>query len=249
MKKILTIFLSIVFTCISGLTTAQNIYPKYEYKVNVGYNIGGSAPIPLPVEIREIKSFKPVLFAPHVGIEATSWLSNKWGIAAQLGLDYKGFTVEARVKSLRTEMEMQYEKYVGHFTGNNKTEIKNIYVTLPVMATHRLSDEWLIQFGVYIAYLHKPSFKGTASEGYIREDDPTGAKTEVDFANFNFSKEQNEIDYGFAVAGEWNFYKRFALKGQLSWGTRPLFASDFTGITYKMYNIYGTIGFSYNLSR
>jgi hypothetical protein len=243
-SKILAVILLVLF---SSVHTKAQEYLSWEFKINGGYNLGGTSPLSFPVEIRKIEKFSPSWIAPHFALEATRWLNEKWGIAAQIALDHKGFTVSDRVKNLHTEIEMKDEPFTGNFTGKNTTEIRNSYLSFPVLATYRISDKWTTQSGVYIAYIYNPHFSGNVSDGYIREGSPIGVKTVVDYASFDFSKEQNVFDYGILLAGERILYSHFALRGQLSWGLNSLFPSDFTGITFKMYNIYGSIGLSYRL--
>jgi hypothetical protein len=227
---------------------AQNKYPRgWEFKINGGYNLGGTSPLPLPEEIRKIEGYSLLLFAPHVALEAIRPLNEKWGVSLQLTLDHKGFTVRDRVKSLHTEIKINDETYAGNFTGSNLTKIHNVYITLPVSATYRISDLWLVQAGWYVAYLNNADFKGAASDGYIRRGDPTGEKTMVDNALFDFSDKQNKFDYGIQVAAERSFYARFAVRGQIAWGLNSLFPAQFTGMSFPMYNIYGTIGVSYQI--
>lgn len=249
MKKLKYIWCIFFLMAPFVLTQAQTPSYQWEYKINGAYNIGGSSPLPLPVEVRKIEAFKPGVISPHLALEAIRWFDNQWGISAQLTVDYKGFTVENQVKNLHTEIEMGDEMYVGHFTGRNTTKIKNSYITLPILANYRISEKWTTQLGVYFAYLYHPDFKGNASDGYIRQGDPTGEKTIVDNATFDFSDSQNKFDYGLLAAGEWEFYPDLSIRGQLSWGLRPLFPSDFTGVPFKMYNIYGSIGLSYTFKR
>lgn len=245
MKQLYTILF--LTTLVLFQVKGQEHYPCWEFKINGGYNIGGTSPLPLPEEIRKIESYSPSAFAPHVALEGTRWFNQKWGMTAQITLDYKGFTVKDRVKSLHTEIEMGDEKYIGNFTGKNKTKIKNSYFTLPVMASYRISEKWTAQLGMYVAYLYNPSFKGTASDGYIRRGSPIGEKTIVDNATFDFSDDQNKFDFGIQAAGEWEFYRDFALRGQVTWGLKPIFPSDFTAVSFNMYNIYGMLGISYRL--
>jgi hypothetical protein len=230
------------------INPAKAQFPCWEFKINGGYNIGGTSPLPLPVEIREIKQYSPPGFAPHVALEGIRWMNKTWGISVQLTLDHKGFTVRDRVKNLHTEIEMDSETYAGTFTGMNTTKIHNAYITVPVSATWRVTDKWLAQAGFYLACMNNPDFKGTASDGYIRRGDPTGEKTVVDKALFDFSDRQNRFDCGIQVAGERTFYANFALRGQIAWGVTPLFPSGFTGMSFDMYNIYGTLGISYRLN-
>ncbi|MDR2056917.1 MAG: PorT family protein [Dysgonamonadaceae bacterium] len=243
--KILAAILLVLFS--SMHTKAQGEHSAWKFKINAGYNLGGTSPVFFPVEIRKIEKFSPSWIAPHFALEATRWLNEKWGIATQFALDHKGFTVRDQVKNLHTEIEMKDNTFSGNFTGKNTTEIRNVYLSLPVLLACRISAKWTAQSGIYIAYLYNPHFTGHVSDGYIRRGSPIGEKTLVDHASFDFSKEQNRFDYGILLAGERVLYSHFALRGQLSWGLNSLFPSDFTGVTFKMYNIYGSIGLSYRL--
>ncbi len=243
-RFLLVVFLLIVFVL---SVDAQRMEKPWEFKINVGYNIGGTSPLPMPEEVRKIEKYSPPAFAPHVALEATHWFNQKWGLTAQLTLDFKGFSVKDSVLNLWTEMEMRDDPYSGTFTGHNETKIKNTYLTLPVMASYKISEKWLLQAGFYVAWLYSPDFKGTASDGYIRQGGPTGDKTLVDEATFDFSENEKKFDCGIQAAAEWKFSGSFALRGQLAWGLTPIFPSDFTGVSFKMYNIYGTIGLSYFL--
>jgi hypothetical protein len=252
MKRGLFIIVFIGF--LGGFLSAQDslLHKKnesWEFKINAGYNIGGTSPLPMPVEVRKIEKFSPPAFAPHVALEVIRWFTPRWGLSAQLTLDYKGFTVKDSVLNLHTEIEMDGDPYTGNFTGHNETKIRNSYLTLPVMATYRISSRWIVQGGFYIAYLYSPSFTGTASDGYIRKGSPVGEKVEVPEATFDFSDELRNFDVGLQAAAEWEFAKNFAIRGQLAWGLLPIFPSDFTGTSFKMYNIYGTLGVSYSLKK
>jgi hypothetical protein len=234
--------------CFPSLLRAQEKFPCWEFKIFGGFNIGGTSPLPLPEEIRSIDVFTPAWLAPHASLEVIRRLNRKWGIAVQLGLDHKGFTVTDRVKSLHTEIEMNDEVYSGNFTGKNTTRIRNSYITLPVTATYRIDRRWELHAGAYLAYLYGADFKGEASDGYIRQGSPIGEKTIVDRAVFDFSDKQKSFDYGLLLAGEWTFYSRFACRGQIAWGLCPLFPSNFTGVPVNMYNIYGGLGITYRLN-
>ena len=71
-----------------------------EYEVKAGFNIGGTSPLPLPVEIRKIKSYNPTM---SIGIEGnvTKWFGpeRKWGARVALRLENKGMSTDARVKN------------------------------------------------------------------------------------------------------------------------------------------------------
>ncbi|MDR2138238.1 MAG: PorT family protein [Tannerella sp.] len=226
---------------------AQEKRPGWDFRINGGFNIGGTSPLPLPPEIRTI-SFSPPALSPHAALEVIRRWNDRWGLSLQIAFDYKGFEVNDRVKNLYTEIEMNSEKYTGNFTGKNTTRIHNSFLTLPLAATCRIGNRWEVQAGMYAGYLYSAGFKGTASDGYIRRNGPVGEKTMVDRASFDFSDRQRSFDYGLLLAGEWGFSRRFAARGQVAWGLNPVFPSDFTGIPFKMYHIYGTLGLSYHLN-
>ncbi|MDR1454664.1 MAG: PorT family protein [Tannerella sp.] len=228
------------------LLPAQEPPAGWEFRINGGFNLGGMAPMPLPVEIRSI-TLSPPAVSPHVALEAIRRLNSRWGLSIQLALDYKGFEVEDRVKNLYTEIEMNGEMYTGNFTGNNTTRIHNSFLTLPLAATCRLGKRWEVQAGIYAGYLYGPGFKGAASDGYIRQGSPTGEKTIVDQASFDFSDRQQRFDSGLLAAGEWQFSRRFAARGQLTWGLTPAFPADFTGIPFHMHHFCATLGLGYRL--
>ncbi len=244
MKNKIILLLAILF---SLQAYSQMEAPYWQFKINGGYNIGGTSPLPMPAEVRKVEKYSPPAFAPHIAFETTRWFNEKWGLSAQFTIDHKGFTVKDSVLNLHTEMTMKDEPYIGNFTGHNETKIRNSYMTLPVMASYRISDKWMTQLGFYMAYLYEPSFTGTASDGYIRKGSPIGEPTEVDEATFDFSDDLNKFDFGLQAAFEWTFAKHLALRGQLTWGLTPIFPSSFTGVSFDMYNIYGTIGVSYVL--
>jgi hypothetical protein len=218
----------------------------WEFGVGVGYNIGGSMPMPLPQEIRAIETYSPDAFAPHIAGEALRWLNDKWGVAVQIAYDVKGFEVRDRVKSLYTEIEMDDGSVQnGNFTGKNTTQVRNIYLSTPVMAVFNTSKRWSSRAGIYVAWLASPTFRGSASDGYLRNGSPIGEKIEVPNATFDFSSHQNRIDYGLQMGEQWNLGGKIYVFGQLNWGLRPLFPDDFNAMSFRMRNVYGTVGLSY----
>ncbi|MEG1564547.1 MAG: outer membrane beta-barrel protein, partial [Bacteroides sp.] len=71
-----------------------------EYEVKAGISIGGTAPLPLPVEIRSIDKYNPNLAISIAG-EVTKWLDTQkeWGIIVGLRLENKSMLTEATVKN------------------------------------------------------------------------------------------------------------------------------------------------------
>lgn len=94
-------------------------------------------------------------------------------------------TTEATVKNYNMEILGQGgERISGVWTGGVKTKVHTAGLTIPLMATYKLSNRWNIKAGPYFSYLLSREFSGHVYEGYLREDDPTGPKVE-------FTDEQN----------------------------------------------------------
>ena len=118
-----------------------------EYEIKAGFSIGGTAPLPLPVEIRSIDGYNPTL-AISIGGEVTKWIAvqNKLGIIVGLRLENKAMTTEATVKNYNMEILGQGgERISGVWTGGVKTKVHTAGLTIPLMATYKLSNRWNIK--------------------------------------------------------------------------------------------------------
>ena len=95
---------------------AEGFFRDIEYQVNAGFNVGGASPLPLPEEIRRIKSFDPKLNM-QVGAIATKWLTpdRKWGLTVALQLGTKGMETKARVKNYGMEILDDGKKLKGRW--------------------------------------------------------------------------------------------------------------------------------------
>lgn len=70
----------------------------WNIELRAGYNLGGTSPIPLPVEIREIKSYKPSM-GFSVESDFTKFFDEKWGLLVGVKLENKNMETDARVKT------------------------------------------------------------------------------------------------------------------------------------------------------
>ena len=112
-----------------------------EYEVKAGFNIGGTAPIPLPVEIRDITGYNPTMAVAIEG-NVTKWFDQekKWGMRIGIRLDSKGMKTNANVKNYGMEIIGEGgERIKGNWTGYVKTNVKNTYLSFPVLATHQFN--------------------------------------------------------------------------------------------------------------
>lgn len=240
------------FLFLSKPLFAQERTAEWTHEIRVGLNLGGTSPLPIPAEIRKINSFTTGV-NPVIGFRSTRWFDaySRWGITSGLTIDYKGMKTSADVKYWYTDLVVgegdQTGRFTGTFSGKNDTKVKNGYFTIPVLASYRPFKDWCFQAGGYFSWIHTSKFEGSASDGYIREGGPTGDRIAVENATFDFSDELKDFDAGIIVGANWRFTKRIAATGELTWGLVPVFPADFKGVSHKMYNIYFSLGLSYQL--
>ena len=72
----------------------------WEYEIRAGVSIGGTSPLPLPVEIRSIDAYNPTLALMLEG-NAIKWLgkTKKWGVITGVRLETKNMITKATVKN------------------------------------------------------------------------------------------------------------------------------------------------------
>lgn len=221
-----------------------------DFHTRAGFSIGGSVPIPFPVEIRKIEHYNPTL---SLGLEAgvTKWFKTqkKWGVRTGLRAEGKGMKTEAKVKNYYTEVIGDGgQKITGNFTGMVQTSAKNSYFTIPILLTYGALENWKFYTGPYFSALVEKSFHGYVYDGYLREGSPTGPKIEFSGENrgpYDFSQDLNVFQWGVMAGGEWALRKHLFLFGDLSWGLNNLFKKDFKTISFEMHSIYLSIGLGY----
>lgn len=224
----------------------------WHVRLGAGFNIGGTSPIPLPAEIRHINSYNPTLC---IGLEAAAHrkYGRHWGSMIGIRLENKAMKTDARVKNYHL---VAYNtdgsgKIEGAYWGNVKTEVNNNYLTFPILATYSFNDRWQVQAGPYFSYLINGSFTGSAYSkndddvSYIRQPDPSGARTQVTSADYDFSKDLRRFAWGLQVGGEFKAFKHLSVSANLTWGLNGIFPSDYESVTFALYPIYGTLGFNY----
>lgn len=226
----------------SGILKSASV--GIEYRVKAGLAIGGTSPIPVPLEIQEITGFNPLLNA-HLEGEIMKMFDDTWGLSFGLRLEGKGMKTNARVKNYNMKMVAEDGEIAGRWTGMVETKVNNVYLTLPVLAVWRPAPRWGVKLGVYGSYLLSGYFAGAAYDGYLREGDPTGQKIEVMSATYDFSKDLRSWAWGLQLGGEWRAFPHLIISADLTWGMNSIFSNDFEVITFKMYPIYGSLSFGY----
>ena len=223
----------------------------WEYEVKAGIGIGGSAPIPLPKEIRSIDSYNPTL-AISLEANAIKWLgaTKNWGIITGIRFENKNMTTKATTKNYSMEIiGNDGNRIKGNWTGGVETKVRNAYVTIPLLAAYKVSKRWNLKAGAYVSYLMDGEFSGNVYDGYLREGNPTGDK--INFqdgatATYDFSDDLRNFGWGIQAGADWKAFKHLKVFADLTWGLNDIFQKDFKTITFSMYPIYLNLGFGYS---
>ncbi len=258
MKKILASIIAIILAQAANAQTGNNVSDTdnnllkaalkgWHIRLSAGYNIGGTAPLPLPREIRGIESYNPGLNFAIEGTVEKNFKNSPWGIRWGIRFETKGMTTKAETKNYHMEAWNTdgSGQVVGAFTGKVKTSVKNTYLTVPVLATYSIGERWTVSAGAYASYLLEGEFTGAAYDGYIRDQNPTGEYADVTRAEYDFSSDIRNFHWGFQAGGEYKAYKHLALFANLQWGMNGIFPGNYGSVTFDLYPIYGTLGFTY----
>lgn len=241
--------------CLGGLFLAQQVNaqtqePKtWHVEIEAGTKIGGASPLSLPVEIREIKSFRPAMpfFA---GIKANYAIDQRWGVRTGLVFDGKGMKTEANVKGYKTTFnaaEDPTQNVQGYYYGDISTNVENLYLTVPIQATYELSERWNVQAGTYVSFAVMKRFYGEAIKGYMRDEDPTGDRVGIENAAYDFRGSVRNIDVGMSVGGKYRFAKRYFALAQFDYGFNNIMKTGFESISFNLHNIYMNVGLGMRL--
>lgn len=263
MKKSLILFLmafGMIYSSYAGNNEAkaekfeqwgtQNKY-GVQLRVNAGYAIGGTSPIPLPAEIRKINKFKPY-GGVNIGVEASKMFgtSQRWGVATGVHAFLHGMKTGADVKGYKMAITMDQDEMAGYFTGVDETNVRLVGISLPVKAVWRANHRWTIEAGGFLQLFKKREFEGSVYDGYLRENTPVGQKIDItkdNPATYDFSDDMRDMDYGLTFNFDWKATRHWSLYGNLDWGMTDVFKSDFETIQFNMYSIYANFGVAYSI--
>lgn len=245
------VFLFIALMLHVSVAKAGMLADSLQLRVRAGYSIGGTSPVPLPETIRSIDAYRltPSFMA---GFDAQLPLSAKWGIIAGLHFENKAMDADATTKMYHMEVVKGSTKLEGLFTGHIRQQVTEWMFTLPVQATLQVGRNVILRGGPYMSLLLDKKFNGIASDGYLREGDPTGTKIlmgskEGEWATYDFDDDMRNFQMGIGVGADWQVYKGFGVSADLNWGLTGIFKSGFKTVEQTLFPIYGTIGVFYRI--
>ena len=226
--------------------TAQTGRGDIDVRLRAGYSIGATAPLGLPATIRSIESFR---LTPNfvVGADATCHLTTLWGLKVGLAIENKGMDGEVTTKGYNMRLQMDDDEMEGRYTGHVRQKVRQLMLTMPVQLTADISSRVRLRVGPYVSLLLSRDFSGYAFDGYLRKDDPTGARVtmgsaENERATYDFSSDMRHCQLGLAAGADWRIDRQWGLAADLSWGLTGIFKSSFHTVEQTLYPIYGTIG-------
>lgn len=254
MRKIKTfLVLTVLALTIPNGMSAGNAIDSLQMKARLGYNLGGTAPVGIPATIRSIDAYRltPSLM---VGFDVMLPLQQNWGVMAGLRIENKGMDADVTTKGYHMEMKKGSDQIEGLFTGHIKQDVTEWMLTLPVELTYQVSQKVMLKGGPYASLLLSKDFSGIASDGYLRQGDPTGPKIligdkEGEWATYDFSDDMRRLQYGIGLGVDWQLYRQLGLSADLNWGLNGIFKSSFKTIEQSLFPIYGTIGVFYRLDK
>ncbi|MBQ9185741.1 MAG: PorT family protein [Bacteroidales bacterium] len=243
-----TILFAALLLLASNVLSAGNLPDGLSFKVRAGYSVGGTAPLDMPPAIRSLDSYS---LTPSVmaGADAAYSFNKTWGIQAGLHFENKGMDAAITTKGYRMEMVQGDSRIEGLFTGHVHQEVSAWMLTLPVQATLSLGTVTL-KAGPYASVVVSGNFSGIASDGYLRQGDPTGPKIvignkEGEWATYDFSEEMRTFQFGVSAGADFAITGGFGVSADLNWGLTGLLKNSFKTVDVPLYPIYGTLGIFY----
>ena len=217
----------------------------------IGFNLGGTAPVGLPDNIRKLNSYT-LQSNPVIGINLEKPLDTRWGVMTGLYYENKGMKEDAKVKNYHEAIVRGGERLEGQYTGDVTTEVDEWMFTLPLEATFHLGSRVRLHAGPYASVLLQKSFEGRAHNGYLRVGEPTGPKVLLgDDAStsgtYDFSHDMRHLQWGVTAGADINIYKRWGAFAELKWGLSGVHHSSFHTIEQTLYPIFFSAGVNYRL--
>lgn len=224
--------------------------------VRAGVNVGGTAPIPIPSEMKSINSYSPGLNFGFEG-DVLANFTEKWGVQVGARLENKSMRSDVTVENYYTTLVNDGDLIEGNYTGKERTTVSYSLLTFPVLATYKINSSWTIMFGPYFSYAMRREFYGHAADGYMRnlqkdpvtgEMVPTGDKVIIPAdrpATYDFSDDMRRFQWGLEANVDWRCFRHFLVFAHLDWGLNDAFKSSFKTLSFPMYPIYAMVGFGY----
>lgn len=88
-------------------------------------------------------------------------------------------------------------------------------------------------------------FKGSARDGYIRNQTPVGERENIDHASYDFSDNVRHINAGVEVGADYNLGSALFASANVNYAFTPLMERNFKSIDFNLHHIYLNLGIGY----
>ncbi len=216
-----------------------------EYSLSVGMTLGGSAPLSIPDEINSLEKLC-MLPGLSAGAHLRYRFARRWSVESGLRFEMKRMEVDARTTHYNMVLiDLDGGTLQGVWTGYVKTDVSNYYLSVPVLASWQATPRWRMKGGLFFSQLVHKGFMGTVYDGYLRKDNPTGERIDIDKARYDFSPGLRRFSWGAEIGSEWRVARHLSLRADFSWGVNNIFKKDFKVLDFPFYPIYFTMGMGY----
>ncbi|MFV0468390.1 MAG: porin family protein, partial [Dysgonomonas sp.] len=228
--KIINKYMILMLAIFTAGSVSAQTEKQLEHRFVAGFNLGATAPLSMPSEVRSINGYHALL-TPQIGYELRYKVKGTdWKIGSGAYFEVKGMVVRDRVKYMYTSVVLDEDnatRFSGYFVGKNKTKVQISYLTLPVYVIREINDKWSVRAGGYLSYAHSKKFSGTVSDGYIlpenEETGELGKKEEISSASFDFGSDIKNWDFGASAGAEMKINRKLSAFGSLNWSFTPIF--------------------------
>ena len=201
---------------------------RWSLRPGVGYTVGALVPTPLPAELRSIAHYSPV-GGLRFGADAVYHTGGRVDLSLGAYFTDRGMDSEVRVAGYRTRVVRGAQQLSGYFFGTNATRARLRGLCVPLALRYPLG-RCTLTGGAYLEWYSLRQFSGTASDGYLRVERPTGDKVlfgpkNDGSATYDFSDALNDSGFGVHLGAEYALSPRFHAGRELRDRRRALTAT------------------------
>lgn len=238
-----------IFALLLLLTTSISA-TAIHFRGRVGYNIGGTLPLGIPAEVREVISYDPG-FGLTIGVDLLQPFENsRWTLNTGVRVINLKMKSAVRVKNYSTEIKIGDQAVFGRFTGTSEINTDLVQLQAPLQMEYRILPKLSVRAGGYFGLNLRSEFHGSVYDGYQRKDNPTGERIDItseNKAHYDFSSQLRPFSLGLVLGIDYSLNDRLGLYAEGNWGQTHIFKSGFNTVSFSLYPIHGTVGVSYKL--
>jgi len=217
----------------------------WEYSLSAGMTLGGSTPLTVPDEVNSIKKFR-IQPGLSLGAQVRYRFHSRWSVESGLRFEMKRMEVTARTTHYNMVLiDPDGGELKGVWTGYVKTDANNYYFSVPVRASWRATSDWRLRGGLFFSYAARRRFMGTVYDGYLRKDNPTGERIDIDEARYDFSPDLSRFGWGVELGSSLQLSRRISVYGDLSFQLNDIFRPGFRVLDFSLHPFYFNLGAAY----